>query len=214
MAEVGIESGLRVLRISARRIDRINRIEFSLLKPANEASSPIWSSLVVPFHAHEKNTLRLLDVLQQTVSCNIGTKVDKSVDEVVFEVSIEMTLAQMYQGFPSIAVLFDSYRVFRGHISLPKKTSNPRTWRQKKSRHYVSALDSWAKHTFSTSTGIVSLSRDDVQPGDWVCILGGVLGSWILRETVDGYYRIMSTAATYPSDFSHVDVPVEILSIC
>ena len=52
------------------------------------------------------------------------------------------------------------------------------------------------------------------EPGDWICILGGVRGSWVLRETEKGYYRIVSIAATRPNDFSHIDVPVEILSIC
>ena len=65
-----------------------------------------------------------------------------------------------------------------------------------------------------TSEDIVGVSRDDVQPDDWMCVLGGLKGAWVLRETGDGHYRIVSCANVFPlEDVENNDAPVEILTI-
>jgi hypothetical protein len=151
-------------------------------------------------------------MLQQRISrTGFGQQNGQQVDKFTYQMPIEMTPTRAYDKWPGYDVLFDSYRAFRGILSPPKGTLNPQAWRQNARRLYVNTMvDLSVTHLFLTSKGIVGLSRDDILPGDWVFFFGGVRGAWILRDTGEGYYRIVSIC---PNNFSRMDVPVEVICI-
>ena len=111
--------------------------------------------------------------------------------------------------------LYMSYQAFRGLVTPPDDIPDPQSWRKDASYTYLNILrDSNIKNFFMTSEDIVGVSRDDVQPDDWMCVLGGLKGAWVLRETGDGHYRIVSCANVFPlEDVENNDAPVEILTI-
>ncbi|KAI4925008.1 uncharacterized protein J4E92_007046 [Alternaria infectoria] len=111
--------------------------------------------------------------------------------------------------------LYESYKAFRGLKTLPSDVDDPRQWRRDASRAYLRVLqESNAKNFFVTATDIVGTSRDEVQPGDWVCVLGGVWGVHILREVDGGFYRIVSIANVFPwEDVKNSDASVETITI-
>jgi hypothetical protein len=206
------DGGHRVLKISVQRIDRINRIEYSLHEPTYE-SSPLRSALFP--QQQEKEALHFLDLLQQMISSKMKSHEPQEADKAACEMSIAMSPAHSYKIAPEKDVLYNSYRAFRGLVSPPEDTHDPQAWRQDASRYYINAFQaSNFKQLFVTSTDLVGLGRDDVQPGDWLCILGGLCGLWVLREAREGCYHLVSFSHIFgTNDFSDIDTTFEVLNI-
>ena len=107
--------------------------------------------------------------------------------------------------------LYESYKAFR---SLEFR-SGYESDRGEVSRAYLKVHQkSDVKNFFVTATDIVGTSRDEVQPDDWVCVLGGVRGVHVLREVDGGFYRIVSRANVFPWEgVKNSDAPVETITI-
>jgi hypothetical protein len=112
-------------------------------------------------------------------------------------------------------VLSKSFQAFQ-RLSTPlEDNSDPQTWRKDPKRAYIHCVqDANIKNLFRTSTDIVGTSQDDVQPGDWLYILGGCEGAWVLRKAEECCYRIVSLAYVFPwKDVKECDAPVETITI-
>jgi hypothetical protein len=201
--------------MSVQRIDRINRIEYSLHQPTHEGSRPDPPTSALFPQQQEKEALHFLDQLQQLISSKMKVHESQEANKAACEVSIAMSPTQYYKNAPGKDVLYSSYQAFRGLINPPEDTHDPQAWRQDASRYYINAFQaSNVKQLFVTSTNLVGLSRDDVQPGDWLCILAGARGLWVLREAREGCYHLVSFSHIFgTNDFSDIDTTFEVLNI-
>jgi hypothetical protein len=207
--------GDKALKISARRLARVGRIENELqiqrdirdLNPAKLALVTIQE---------EEGVMCFLNTIQRALSRKERWRPEE-VEKALFNLSTGMSLAKdlLEDQEDVVDDLSISYRAFRGLITPPDDILNPQAWRKDASHAYLNILrDSKIKNFFVTSIDIVGVSRDGVQPGDWVYVLGGVEGAWVLREAGEGYHRIVSFANIFPwGDLENNDAPIEVLTI-
>jgi hypothetical protein len=163
----------------------------------------------------ENEALQFLDAFEQTLSLNREDRKSQEIDEAVCGMSIAMSLVHYWKTIPAPDALYYLYGVFRGFVSPPENTFDPQAWRRDASRDYRNPLQvSNVKQLSVTTTKLVCLSHDDVEPGDWLCLLEGVQGFWVLREVEDGCYRLISVTNVFGVDEgSEIDVPIEIIII-
>ncbi|CAG5156880.1 uncharacterized protein ALTATR162_LOCUS4673 [Alternaria atra] len=207
--------GDKALKISARRLARVGRIENELqiqrdirdLNPAKLALVTIQE---------EEGVMCFLNTIQRALSRKERWRPEE-VEKALFNLSTGMSLAKdlLEDQEDVVDDLSISYRAFRGLITPPDDILNPQAWRKDASHAYLNILrDSKIENFFVTSIDIVGVSRDGVQPGDWVYVLGGVEGAWVLREAGEGYHRIVSIASIFPwEDLENNDAPIEVLTI-
>jgi hypothetical protein len=207
------------LLLDAQRIDQIDHpygIKYSRHEPKHEASEITLSTSSFLLRQQENEILSFLELLQQTISHSFESLDTEEADKAIFYMSIAMSLTRIYQSAPDNGAMYYFYRAFRGFASPCKDTLDPQAWRREATRNYINAFQtSDVRQLFVTSTGIVGLSRDEVQPGDWLCQLQCVHAgcSWLLRKTEEGCYRIVSIAYTFPNDLSGFQAQLERLYI-
>jgi len=203
-----IERGGKALNISAQRITQISRVVCS--------SAFDLSTSAMATQQDEERIWLSLDTIRQALD-------DKErwghtiAERAVFDLSTGIsTMRDVNYKDPLQEVeLYTSYKAFRGLENLPSDMTDLRQWARDTSRDYLKILqEPNVKNFFVTATDIVGTSQDEVQPGDWVCVLGGVKGAWILREVEGGFYRIVSIANVFPwEDVETSDAPVETITI-
>jgi hypothetical protein len=210
-----IERGGKALRISAQRIARTSCIENGLQLQQGILGLNLSNSGVISSQ-EEEEVMSFLNIIQGALSRKNRWR-PKEVDKALFELSTSMSFARSMSAHNEEVHndLYTSHQAFRGLVTPPDDIPDPQSWRKDASYAYLNILrDSKTKNFFMTSEDIVGLSRDDVQPGDWVCVLGGLKGVWVLRETGDGHYRIVSFANVFPwEDVENNDAPIEVLTI-
>ncbi|CAI9633839.1 hypothetical protein GT037_005197 [Alternaria burnsii] len=210
-----IERGGKALRISAQRSARVSCIENGLqLQQGVLGLNLSESASINP--QEEEEVMSFLNMIQGA----LGRKnrwCSEEVDKTLCNLSTSMSFSGyiIRDNEQLLNNLYISYQVFGGLVTPPDDIPDPQSWRKDASYAYLNSLrSSNIKNFFMTSQDIVGVSRDDVQPGDWVCVLGGMQGVWVLRETVDGHYRIVSVAEGFPwEDIKNNDAPVEVLTI-
>lgn len=212
-----IATGSKALKMSARRIAQISHIKHS------PHSLQGWFGVDPPTSAleaqeEEDKIMLSLDRIRQILDEQERWSPEE-IDKAVFNLSTGFSTVRAgftwnTQSEPAYDWL-GSYKAFRGLVSSPDPMVSPQTWRENASRDYLNMLrDSNITDLFVTSTDIVGTSRDEVQPGDWVCVLGNVRGVRILREVDGGFYRIVSDGNVSPhEDVENSDAPVEIITI-
>jgi hypothetical protein len=210
-----IERGGKALRISAQRSVRVSCIENGLQLQQGVLGLNVSESASINLQ-EEEEVISFLNMIQGA----LGRKnrwCSEEVDKTLFNLSTSMSFARymIRDNEQLLNNLYISYQVFRGLVTPPDDIPDPQSWRKDASYAYLNSLrSSNIKNFFMTSQDIVGVSRDDVQPGDWVCVLGGMQGVWVLRETGDGHYRIVSVAEGFPwEDIKNNDAPVEVLTI-
>ncbi|CAN9189491.1 unnamed protein product [Alternaria alternata] len=216
IAEIcGIERGSKALRISAQRSARVSCIENGLQLQQGVLGLNLSESASINLQ-EEEEVISFLNMIQEA----LGRKnrwCSEEVDKTLFNLSTSMSFARymIRDNEQLLNNLYISYQVFRGLVTPPDDIPDPQSWRKDASYAYLNSLrSSNIKNFFMTSQDIVGVSRDDVQPGDWVCVLGGMQGVWVIRETGDGHYRIVSVAEGFPwEDIKNNDAPVEVLTI-
>jgi hypothetical protein len=210
-----IERGDKALKISARRLARVDRIEDELQIQQGLLDLSLSKSALGTIQ-EEEEVMRLLNTIQRALDRK-ERWLREEVEKAVFDLSTAMSIARNLVGDEEDLVddLYISYRAFRGLVTPPDDIPNPQAWRKDASHAYLNILrDSKIKNFFVTSIDIVGVSRDCVQPGDWVYVLGGVEGAWVLREAGEGYHRIVSFANIFPwGDLENNDAPIEVLTI-
>jgi hypothetical protein len=210
-----IERGDKALKISARRLARVDRIEDELQIQQGLLDLSLSKSALGTIQ-EEEEVMRLLNTIQRALDRKERWRREE-VEKAVFDLSTAMSIARNLVGDEEDLVddLYISYRAFRGLVTPPDDIPNPQAWRKDASHAYLNILrDSKIKNFFVTSIDIVGVSRDCVQPGDWVYVLGGVEGAWVLREAGEGYHRIVSFANIFPwGDLENNDAPIEVLTI-
>ena len=203
-----IERGGKALNISAQRIAQISRVVCS--------SAFDLSTSAMATQRDEERVMLSLDTIRQALD-------DKErwghtvAERAVFDLSSGISIMRdvNYKDPLQYVDLYKSYKAFRGLETLPSDMTDLRQWARDTSRAYLSVIrEPNIENFFVTATDIVGTSRDEVQPGDWVCVLGGVMGAWILREVDGGFYRIVSFANVFPwGDVENSDAPVETITI-
>jgi len=203
-----IEKGGKALNISAQRIAQISRVVCS--------SAFDLSTSAMATQRDEERVMLSLDTIRQALD-------DKErwghtvAERAVFDLSSGISIMRdvNYKDPLQYVDLYKSYKAFRGLETLPSDMTDLRQWARDTSRAYLSVIrEPNIENLFVTATDIVGTSRDEVQPGDWVCVLGGVMGAWILREVDGGFYRIVSFANVFPwGDVENSDAPVETITI-
>ena len=210
-----IERGCKALKISARCITQISSIIRSSKSEQESFSFDLSTSAIVT--QQEEARVRLsLDTIRQALDDKERWD-HEDVEEAVFDLSSGMSMfrALNYDRETWEGDLYKSYEVFRDLENLPSDMTDLRQWARDTSRDYLKALqEPNIDNFFVTAADIVGTSRDEIQPGDWVCELGGVRGAWILREVDGGFYRIVSFANVFPcGDVENSDAPVETITI-
>ena len=210
-----VEKGGKALNISAQRITQISHI-VSNSQSQQEASAFDLSTSAMATQQDEERVWLSLDTIRQALD-------DKErwghtvAERAVFDLSSGLSIMRdvNYKDPPHYVDLYKSYKAFRGLETLPSDMTDLRQWARDTSRDYLSVIrQPNIENLFVTAADIVGTSRDGVQPGDWVCVLGGVRGAWILREVDDGFYRIVSFANVFPwGDVENSDAPVETITI-
>jgi hypothetical protein len=219
IAEVcNIERGGKALRISAQRITRISRVEKDMRFRHDVLVSNLSTPALVTPPEEEDGYMCSLDTIQQALGHKERWSTEE-VDKAVFDLSTGMSMTRFWmedlEEQEVAGELYTSYQAFRGRITPPDDIPDPQAWRKDASHAYLNILrDSNIKDFFMTPADVVGVSRDSVEPNDWLCALGGMEGVWVLREVGEGYYRIVSLANVFPWDnLKDSDAPVEVLTI-
>jgi hypothetical protein len=209
------EKGGKVLKISAQRITQISRV----VDCSSASQEPFGlgpSSSVLVTQQQEERVMLSLDNISQALASRERWSPEET-EQAVFELSTRMSGVRYfrYDGEAWKNVLYKSFEAFRGLKTPPDDVSDPKQWRKDASHAYLDIFrDSCLKNFFVTSTDIVGTSQDEVRTGDWVCVLGGARGVWILREVDEGSYRIVSIANVFPEeDVRNSEAPVETIVI-
>jgi len=210
-----IERGCKALRISARRITQISRINCSL-QSQQETSAFDLSTSAMATQQEEARVMLSLDAVRQALH-DKERWAHEDAERAVFDLSSGMSVNRHMNYDDEIweGDLYESYKALRGLQTPPSDVDDPKQWRRDTSRAYLKVIqESNVKNFFVTATDIVGTSRDEVQPDDWVCVLGGVRGVHVLREVEGGFYRIISLANVLPwEDVENSDAPVETITI-
>ena len=210
-----IERGGKALRISAQRIARISCVENGLQLQQGVLGLNLSNSGVIN-PQEEEEIMSFLRTTQGALSRQDRWRPEE-VDDAFFKLSTSMSITRyVIEEDEKISNdLYMSYQAFRGLATPPDDIPDPQSWRRDASYAYLNILrDSNIKKFFMTSEDIVGVSRDDLQPDDWVCVLGGLERACVLREIGDGHYRIVSFANVFPwEDVANNDAPVEVLTI-
>ncbi|OAG22062.1 HET-domain-containing protein [Alternaria alternata] len=211
------ERGGNALRISAQRNARISRVENGLQLQLQQGVLGLnLSNPGVINPQEEEEVMSFLNIIQGALGRKNRWRPGE-VDKALFDLSTGMSIARYtIEDDEEISNdLYMSYQAFRGLATPPDDIPDPQSWRRDASYAYLNILrDSNIKKFFMTSEDIVGVSRDDLQPDDWVCVLGGLERACVLREIGDGHYRIVSFANVFPwEDVANNDAPVEVLTI-
>jgi len=210
-----IERGCKALKIRARRITQIKRIHCSL-QSQQETSAFDLSTSAMATQQDEARVMLSLDTVRQALDDKERWDHEDS-ERAVYDLSSGMSVVRkvLYDNETWDGDLYDSYKAFRGLETPPSDVADPKKWRKDASRAYLRVLqEPNIENFFVTATDIVGTSRDEVQLGDWVCVLGGVKGVHVLREVEGGFYRIVSRANVFPwEDVEDSDAPVETITI-
>jgi hypothetical protein len=209
------EKGGKVLKISAQRITQISRV-VDCSSTSQEAFGLDPSSSLLVTKQEEERAMQSLNEISQALD-NKRRWSSEETEEAVFQLSSRMSFATVIRSGKEAweGELYESFKAFRGLKTPPGDDPDPNQWRRDASRAYLDVLrDSSVKDFFVTSTDIVGTSQDEVRAGDWVCVLGGVQGVWVLREVEEGFYRIVSFANVFPwADVRNSEAPVETIMI-
>jgi len=210
-----IERGGKALNISARRITQISSTNCSLPSQQETFDFDLSTSAMATQQQEAKVMLSL-----DTIRLALDDKErwgHEDTERAICDLSSGMSPLrdandnwEIWEGD-----LYESYKAFRGLENPPSDVADPKQWQRDASRHYLKVLqEPNIENFFVTAADIVGTSRDKVQPGDWVCLLGGVRNVWILREVEGGFYRIVSMANVFPwEDVETSDAPVETITI-
>lgn len=210
-----VERGGKALKISAQRSALISCVEKGLQLQQSALGSNLSKSASISLK-EEEEVMSFLNMVQGALGRKNRWRPEE-VDKALFDLSVSLSYARY--TFRNNKEMFKdwymSYQAFRGLVTPPDDIQDPQSWRRDASYAYLNMLrDSNIKNLFMTPEDIVGISQDGVQPGDWVCVLGGVEGVWVVRETGDGHYRIVSCANVFPwEDVKNNDAPVEVLTI-
>jgi hypothetical protein len=209
------KKGGKVLKISAHRIAQISRV-VDCSSTSQEAFGLDPSSSVLVTKQEEERVMQSLNEISQALD-NKRRWSSEETEEAVFQLSSRMSFATVinYSEEAWEDELYESFKAFRGLKTPPGDDPDPNQWRRDASRTYLDVLrDSCVKDFFVTSTDIVGTSQDEIRTGDWVCVLGGVRGGWVLREVEEGFYRIVSIADVFPwADVRNSRAPIETIMI-
>ncbi|KAH8628999.1 hypothetical protein IG631_16256 [Alternaria alternata] len=210
-----IERGGKALKISAQRSARISHVENGLQLQRGVLGLNLSDSHVIN-PQEEEEVMSFLTIIQRALSRKNRWRPEE-VDRALFNLSTSNSLAiyMMKDEEELFNDLHISYQAFRGLVAPPDDIPDPQSWRRDASYAYLNILrDSNIQNLFMASEDIVGVSQDGVQPGDWVCVLGGMEGAWVLREAGDDHYRIVSFAHVFPwEDVANNDAQVEVLTI-
>jgi hypothetical protein len=224
------QKGSKALTISARRIAGISRVDRNL--PTQQGVPDVsLSNSVLPTQQELQRIKLFQNTTQQALSCKERWSPGE-VDIAILDLSTGMSCTRHLfnededddddddddedEDDDNVAdSLYRSYQAFQCLSTPPKDTSNPQTWLKDSSREYIYCVrDANVKNLFTTSTDLVGVTQDDVQSGDWVYVLGGVQGAWVLRKAEECCYRIVCAAYVFPwKGVEACDAPVEIISI-
>lgn len=206
----------KALKISARRIAQIRCVSHNL-HPHQEGFGLDLSTPVSAVQKEEERVMLSLDIFRQYLD-NKNRWSPEEAEKAVFNLSTSMSRATRLwhdRERARLEKLYESYRAFRGLKTPPGDVSDTEQWRRDASRVYLNVIR-WSRieDVFMASTDVIGISRNEVQPGDWVCELGCITGVRVLREVDGGFHRIVSVADIFPwEDVANSDAPVETITI-
>ncbi|OTA57966.1 HET-domain-containing protein [Hypoxylon sp. EC38] len=200
-AEVWLTNkGDRLIRISALRIDSIESVECIHL--INDHSTSTLSENLCKFLVKLRTTLSRYSVAD-----------DKEINQIISNMSVEVSGAQWNKSTSIVKELYDSYLAACG---ISETIIDPETSQAEKSRRDLLPLEGTEiQHIFVTRRRNVGLTCSSALPGDFLAALGDLGRLWILREVNPGRYRIISSASMafhpYEIEMSRQAEVIEIL---